>query len=69
MFLITFVLSIPPSFAMISLGSASLMGLSVDGVAPLTDRLLARLHEKHYSHYAVMMWVVGLKVLRPDKFR
>ena len=36
---------------------------------PLAERLLARLREKYYEHYAIVMWVVDVEVLRPDKFR
>ena len=35
----------------------------------LTERVLARLREKYYAHYAIVMWVVDVEVLRPDKFR
>ena len=36
---------------------------------PLAERVLARLREKYYAHYAIVMWVVDVEVLRPDKFR
>ena len=35
----------------------------------LAERVLARLREKYYAHYAIVMWVVDVEVLRPDKFR
>jgi len=31
--------------------------------------LLSRLREKYYEHYAIVMWVQDVEVLRPDKFR
>ena len=36
---------------------------------PLAERVLARLREKYYEHYAIVMWVHDVEVLRPDKFR
>ena len=36
---------------------------------PLAERVLARLREKYYAHYAIVMWVQDVEVLRPDKFR
>ena len=36
---------------------------------PLAERLLSRLREKYYEHYAIVMWVQDVEVLRPDKFR
>jgi hypothetical protein len=36
---------------------------------PLAERVLARLREKYYANYAIVMWVQDVEVLRPDKFR
>jgi len=36
---------------------------------PLAERLLSRLREKYYEHYAFVMLVQDVEVLRPDKFR
>jgi hypothetical protein len=31
--------------------------------------VLTKLREKYYEHYAIVMWVQDVEVLRPDKFR
>lgn len=36
---------------------------------PLAERVLERLRERYYEHYAIVMWVQDVEVLRPDKFR
>ena len=35
---------------------------------PLAERLLLRLREKYYAHYAIVLFVQDVEVLRPDKF-
>lgn len=35
---------------------------------PLAERLLTRLREKYYQHYAIVLFVQDVEVLRPDKF-
>ena len=36
---------------------------------PLAELVLTKLREKYYEHYAIVMWVQDVEVLRPDKFR
>lgn len=36
---------------------------------PLAERVLERLRERYYEHYAIVMWVQDVEVLRADKFR
>jgi nitrogen regulatory protein PII len=36
---------------------------------PLAERVLERLRAKYYEHFAIVMWVHDVEVLRPDKFR
>ena len=35
---------------------------------PLAERLLSRLREKYAAHYAMVLWVQDVEVMRPDKF-
>jgi len=50
-------------------GHSSNIRLEVVCDTPLAERLLTRLREKYYEHYAIVMWVVDVEVLRADKFR
>lgn len=50
-------------------GHSSNIRLEIVCDTPLAERVLARLREKYYAHYAIVMWVQDVEVLRPDKFR
>jgi len=36
--------------------------------APLAERVAARLRERYYDHYAMILFLQDVSVLRPDKF-
>ncbi len=50
-------------------GHSSNIRLEIVCDTPLAERVLARLREKYYEYYAIVMWAVDVGVLRPDKFR
>lgn len=50
-------------------GHSSNIRIEIVCDTPLAERVLARLSEKYYAHYAIVMWVQDVEVLRPDKFR
>lgn len=50
-------------------GHSSNIRVEIACDTPLAEKLLARLHEKYYEHYAMIMWVQDVEVLRPEKFR
>jgi nitrogen regulatory protein PII len=50
-------------------GHSSNIRIEIVCDTPLAERVLARLSDKYYAHYAIVMWVQDVEVLRPDKFR
>jgi nitrogen regulatory protein PII len=50
-------------------GHSSNIRVEIACDTPLAEKLLARLREKYYEHYAMIMWVQDVEVLRPEKFR
>ena len=50
-------------------GHSSNIRVEIACDTPLAERILSRLREKYYAHYAIVMWVQDVEVLRPDKFR
>jgi nitrogen regulatory protein PII len=50
-------------------GHSSNIRVEIACDTPLAEKILSRLREKYYAHYAIVMWVQDVEVLRPDKFR
>jgi nitrogen regulatory protein PII len=50
-------------------GHSSNIRVEIACDTPLAEKLLERLRTKYYEHYAIVMWVQDVEVLRPDKFR